>query len=141
MKPVRSWGRFPRRAWPTVGMAGGPPADRAQRHPGAGAWIVWAPPASPAQKSHRAGWARWGLGVEHSPGGQWTVGGGWGGNPGGDIRAKGEAGMGSRELCLDDLERKGQVSKTASRHVTLAWCHLPSIQGYLHVGISRQSSG
>ena len=135
MKPVRSWGRFPRRAWPTVGMAGGPPADRAQRHPGAGAWTVWAPPASPAQKSHRAGWARWGLGVEHSPGGSGR------GAPRRGHQGQGEAGMGSRELCLDKLERKERGSKTASTHATLAWCHLPSIQGYLHVGISQQSSG
>ena len=63
------------------------------------------------------------------------------GHPGGDVRVEGEAGMGSRELCLDNLERKEQVSKTASGHETLAWCHLPGLQGYLHVGISWQSSG
>ena len=63
------------------------------------------------------------------------------GHPGRDVRVEGEAGMGSRELCLDNLERKEQVSKTASAHETLAWCHLPGLQGYLHVGISWQSSG
>ena len=73
--------------------------------------------------------------------GAFTPGAVDGGHPGGDVRAEGETGMGSRELCLDDLERKEQVSKTASTHVTLAWCHLPSIQEYLHVGIAWQSSG